>query len=140
MSQRSSHVKAEEWRRRLARYAQSKLTIGQFCLKERVSEPSFFMWRKRLRSTMPADAQPLVQGQSFRPVQVVSAVAAVTTRATRIRQMAICDGKVATEFLCISFSVRLFGSVERLRATRVVVAHRLSTIVHTDRICVMERG
>ena len=85
MPQRSSDAKVEEWRGRLSRYAQSKLTIGQFCLKERVSEPSFFMWRKRLRSTMPDGAKPSAERRGFRSVQVVSAVAPVTSRATRIR-------------------------------------------------------
>lgn len=31
-------------------------------------------------------------------------------------------------------------SLDRLKATRIVVAHRLSTIVHADRIVVVERG
>jgi ATP-binding cassette subfamily C protein len=32
------------------------------------------------------------------------------------------------------------ASLEQLQATRIVVAHRLSTIVSADRICVVERG
>ena len=31
-------------------------------------------------------------------------------------------------------------SLDRLQATRIVVAHRLSTIVHADRIVVMDKG
>ncbi|HEY8418207.1 MAG TPA: ABC transporter ATP-binding protein, partial [Limnochordales bacterium] len=31
-------------------------------------------------------------------------------------------------------------SLSRLQATRIVVAHRLSTVMNADRICVMSKG
>ena len=37
------------WRERLARFAKSNLTVKEFCRRERVSDPSFYQWRKRLQ-------------------------------------------------------------------------------------------
>ncbi|MEM7313745.1 MAG: hypothetical protein AAF497_11400 [Planctomycetota bacterium] len=47
------------WRQRLERYAQSDLTVAQFCQRENVSAPSFYQWKRRLAATNEtADAQP----------------------------------------------------------------------------------
>ena len=46
----------------------------------------------------------------------------------------------ATSALDNRTQARVSESLERLKATRLVVAHRLSTIVNADRICVMQRG
>lgn len=37
------------WRGRLARFAKSNLTVKEFCRRERVSDLSFYQWRKRLQ-------------------------------------------------------------------------------------------
>ena len=39
----------EIWSERLRRYANSDLTIVAFCERERVSVPSFYYWRRKLR-------------------------------------------------------------------------------------------
>ena len=46
----------------------------------------------------------------------------------------------ATSALDNETQAKVSGSLERLKATRVVVAHRLSTVVQADRIYVMDRG
>src|SRR6267154_1055125 len=38
----------EVWSERLRRYANSGLTVAAFCLRERVSVPSFYYWRRKL--------------------------------------------------------------------------------------------
>ena len=45
---RSSSAEAL-WRKRLARFQCSDLTVAEFCRREGVSAPSFYQWRKRLQ-------------------------------------------------------------------------------------------
>ena len=46
-------VKGREWERRLRRYADSQLTVGDFCVREGVSVAAFYAWRKKLRGGQP---------------------------------------------------------------------------------------
>ncbi len=46
----------------------------------------------------------------------------------------------ATSALDNITQAKVAESLERLKATRIVVAHRLSTVIHADRICVVDRG
>ena len=41
-------VKGREWEERLRRYADSQLTVGEFCVREGVSVAAFYVWRMRL--------------------------------------------------------------------------------------------
>lgn len=43
------------WARRMGRYRASSLTVNEFCRREGVSVPSFYLWRKKLAS---APAEP----------------------------------------------------------------------------------
>ena len=46
-------VKGREWEERLRRYADSQLTVGEFCVWEGVSVAAFYVWRKRLAGGKP---------------------------------------------------------------------------------------
>jgi len=39
----------DEWRRRLAKFDTSGLTVVDFCRREQVSQASFYYWSKRIR-------------------------------------------------------------------------------------------
>lgn len=36
------------WARRLERFEAADLTVREFCQRERISQPSFYLWRKKL--------------------------------------------------------------------------------------------
>jgi hypothetical protein len=85
MPRRPTVEKREEWRQRLARYAQSNLTVTQFCLRERISACSFYQWRKRLKTDRPGTGPLPKPAAGFQTVQVVSPLDAAADRPTTIR-------------------------------------------------------
>jgi hypothetical protein len=56
---------AMSWRRRLDRQARSGLSVAEFCRREKVSQPSFYQWRKRLAPEQDSAGPPL-----FVPVEI----------------------------------------------------------------------
>ncbi|WP_372725737.1 hypothetical protein [Novipirellula sp.] len=44
---------AQQWRDRIERFAQSGLTVADFCDREGYSVASFYQWRRKLRSPVP---------------------------------------------------------------------------------------
>ncbi|MEY3226834.1 MAG: hypothetical protein RLZZ536_1453 [Planctomycetota bacterium] len=46
-------VKGREWEERLRRYADSQLTVGDFCVREGVSVAAFYVWRKKVAVGQP---------------------------------------------------------------------------------------
>lgn len=63
--------KAVEWRRRLARFRQGRQSVAEFCRREGVSAPSFYLWRKRLAQPAGPAGEPVELGD-FAPVRLVA--------------------------------------------------------------------
>ncbi len=83
MSGSFSDRKSREWRRRLLRFEKHPSTIKEFCRREGVSEPSFYLWRKRLGlkdapkptpAQLPAPDEASAEAPAgFRPVRLLTA-------------------------------------------------------------------
>ena len=61
----------QHWRERLARWRRSGLSVREFCWREELSEPSFYVWRRRLKDSTEGEGSQ--DGVRFVPVQVVDA-------------------------------------------------------------------
>jgi transposase len=77
------------WQQRLLRFERSGLSVAAFCNREGFSTPSFYAWRRRLRS----DAPVAPDGPRFLPVQVLSSppIEVVLPCGTVLRLTAGCD-------------------------------------------------
>jgi hypothetical protein len=78
MAKKVDVAKKRDWEDRLRRCSRSGMTIGAFCRFERVSEASFYYWRKRIEG--PAkEASFEADGKAgrFRPVDVVQSAPTV---------------------------------------------------------------
>jgi hypothetical protein len=56
----------EYWRERVSAHGRSGLSVKQFCEQQKITEQSFYVWRKRLRSQRPMRFA-LVETGSARP-------------------------------------------------------------------------
>ena len=71
------------------RFADSKLTVGEFCRQERVSDPSFCHWLKRLSE---ADSSPHVRPEELGTFVPVHASASPTAPVTHHLEVAFPNG------------------------------------------------
>ena len=53
IEERPSIPKADEWAERIAAQQSSGVSVKQFCKEKRLTEYSFYAWRKRLQQTGP---------------------------------------------------------------------------------------
>jgi transposase-like protein len=69
----SSNQKRTLWHKRLQRFAQSKLSVTEFCRREGVSAASFYQWRRKLADSSPDDLAQQSPGRAhFIPVEVAA--------------------------------------------------------------------
>ncbi|MFM9066548.1 MAG: IS66 family insertion sequence element accessory protein TnpA [Planctomycetota bacterium] len=65
-------VKLVEWQRRLARFESWQQTVAAFCAAERISVPTFYVWKKRLEAgSWGSNPSELLVGAMSRLVPVV---------------------------------------------------------------------
>ena len=106
MPRRSSPAKLEDWKRRMQRYEQSNQSIAQFCLNERVSVASFFLWRKKVRAAArSAELAPLSADRTgrFQPVVIVESSSA---HATVIRLGSGCEIELGSDLTIVEAVLR----------------------------------
>lgn len=74
MSGSLSDRKAGEWQQRLLRFEKCRSTVQEFCRREGVSAPSFYLWRKRLGHGRRHGRKPSADQSpaSFRPVRLLT--------------------------------------------------------------------
>src|SRR5262245_61055733 len=59
------------WRDLITRWRASGQTVAAFCAAHRVSQATFYSWRKRLAACSPRTTTPAPQALTFAPVRVV---------------------------------------------------------------------
>ncbi len=105
MARRKSEQKTSYWREVLARQAESGLSIRQFCIREGVSQPSFYAWRRKLPEPRPKEpgtgasrrgSDTAAGGREFislRLVDTASSLEVIHPRGCRIRITGAVDTK-----------------------------------------------
>ena len=73
MSRGASAEKRSLWSERLQRFAQTDLSVVEFCRREQVSVPSFYQWRRKLGDSSNGASACRPARASFLPVQVAAA-------------------------------------------------------------------
>jgi len=74
MARKNSAEKQLRWREILSRQADSGLSVRKFCAKEGISEPSFYVWRKKLKERENDDRPRMDQpdnGHLFVPLKLL---------------------------------------------------------------------
>ena len=69
--------KEQFWRGQIEGQAASALTAREWCLREQLSEPSFYAWRRKLaqRDRERSAASPTVVNQRFLPIRLTTLAA-----------------------------------------------------------------
>ena len=65
MVRRKSRERESHWRAILKRQSKSGLSVRKFCESERISEPSFYAWRRKLRDRENSGARHARSGRQY---------------------------------------------------------------------------
>lgn len=92
MSRSVRDAKWSLWRRRMAKFGRSGLTVVAFCEAEGVSQPTFYLWKRKLAgesvSGTPASKAKGSSGEgsrpTFLPVRIEVSEAAATARTATV--------------------------------------------------------
>ena len=79
MPRGSKPVKTKLWTERMERFARAGQTVAQFCRDERVSQPSFYHWKKKLANQGQTNSAPPKFEPAFQAVEVTANGLAATT-------------------------------------------------------------
>ena len=60
-------AREDSWRARIAEQEQSGISVGRFCRERRLTEASFYGWRKRLRKAEPVRFAVVERGRMLHP-------------------------------------------------------------------------
>ena len=124
-SERRDGGREDFWRSVLRRFVASDWSVRAFCRRERLSEPSFYAWRRTLRER-DAVARRTLRGQSaprpaFLPAAILSPTilpAAILSPAIRATSMP--DGVIVIELL----------GGRSLKLPESMAAARVAALVH----------
>jgi len=81
----------EYWRERMAAHERSGLSVKQFCEEQQITEQSFYVWRKRLRSQPPMRFALVETGLAGPQGSTESGLELVLTTGERLRIGASVD-------------------------------------------------
>jgi len=135
---RRDGAKERFWRRVLARQAASRLSVRAFCRREKLSEPSFYAWRRTIHARDMDAPSPTGRGKSptGRGKSPTGRGGPPTGRKGPPQRAAFLplvidddfrrDGAITIELA----SPRRAGSVRVLRVPESIAAERLAELVH----------
>lgn len=100
-------TKEDQWRSRLRRFQSSGMSVIRFCEAERVSAPSFYLWRKRLKADERKQDPP-----TFLPVRLTQA-AAIEIHLPNGTRVCLPAGQAEVLRVAIDAAGRLRGDGDR---------------------------
>jgi hypothetical protein len=82
---KSAEARSEYWRARIAEQEHSGLSVGHFCREQKITEQSFYAWRKRLRPPEPVRFALLERGTAPREAVTEPTLELVLKTGERLR-------------------------------------------------------